>query len=114
MRYSGKFGYAESTEEVRPGIWEDVIVERDQIGVLIQTTEAFTVANSVLPQYRTTTSVSVVSDGVTKVDYSDLRYVTHAGKRWSIGSIVEQYPRLIIYIGEVYNGPIPEPTPPGP
>ena len=106
MRYSGKFGLA-STEEITPGVWEDVITEIDRIGDVVQTTEAFDVAGSVLPQYRTTTSVSVVSDGVLKENYTDLRYVTFNGERWSIASVVEQPPRLVIYIGEVYNGPIP-------
>lgn len=110
MRYSGKFGYGQS-EEVRPGIWEDVITERDHIGDVVQTTEAFDVSGSVLPQYRTTTSVSVLSDGVLAESYKSLRYVTHAGERWSVASAVLQPPRLVVYIGEVYNGPIPEPAP---
>lgn len=110
MRYSGKIGYGQQVERA-PGIWEDVITERDALGEVKQTTEAFTVANSILPQYRTTTSVSVVSEGTEKVNYSDLRYVTHAGVRWSPASIVVEPPRLIIFIGEEYHGPIPEPTP---
>ncbi len=106
MRYSGKFGYAVTTE-IAPGVWEDVITEIDKLGDVVQSTETFALADSVLPQYRTTTSVSVLSDGVLKENYTDLRYVTYAGQRWTIGSIVVQPPRLIIYIGEVYNGPIP-------
>lgn len=110
MRYSGKFGYGQNVE-TSPGIWEDVVTERDHLGVVVQSTEAFSVANSVLPQYRTTTSVSVLSDGVLKESYTDLIYVTYKGERWSIGSIVEEWPKLTIHIGEVYNGPVPEPAP---
>lgn len=107
MRYSGKFGLAVPTE-IAPGVWDDVITERDYIGDVVQSTEAFSLEGSVLPQYRTTTSVSVLSDGVLKENYTDLRYVTHAGQRWTIASIAVQPPRLVIYIGEVYNGPIPD------
>jgi hypothetical protein len=110
MRYSGKFGFAESTE-VRPGIWEDVITESDHLGEVVQSTEAFTVDGSVIPQYRTTTSVSVLSDGVLKENYTHLKYITYAGENWTIASVVVQPPRIVIYIGEVYNGPTPEPAP---
>lgn len=84
---------------------EDVITERDYLGDLIQRTEAFTVANSVLPEYRTTTSVSVLSDGVLAENYMNLRYISILGKNWSVASAVLQFPRLIVYVGEVYNGP---------
>ena len=107
MRTSGKLGYAESLE-VRPGIWEDVITEHEFLGEVVQRTEAFSLADSVLPQYRTTTSVSVLSGGVDKENYSNLRYVTYMGNSWSISSVVLQPPRMIMYIGEVYNGPFPE------
>lgn len=106
MKYSGKFGLA-STVETAPGVWDDVITERDYIGDVVQRTEAFSLESSVLPHYRTTTSVSVLSDGVLKENYTNLRYVTYAGERWAIASVVVQPPRLVVYIGEVYNGPIP-------
>lgn len=106
MKFSGKLGYSEPTETA-PGVFKDVITERPYIGDVVQRTEAFSVANSVLPQYRTTTSVSVLSDGVLKEKYNDLRYVEYGGVKWSVASVVTVWPRLIIYIGEKYNGPTP-------
>lgn len=106
MRYSGKVGYAVQTE-VEPGIWEDTITERDYLGDVVQRTEVLGSAESVLPQYRTTTSISVLSDGVLKENYETVRYVTYMGKRWVIASAVYQPPRMVLYLGEVYNGPIP-------
>lgn len=107
MRYSGKIGYAVQTE-IRPGVWEDTIVERAKLGTVLQRTEALDSGNSVLTQYRTTTSVSVLCDGVLKENYDNLRYLTYMGRRWAIASAVLQSPQLVLYIGEVYNGPIPE------
>lgn len=92
---------------------EDVITERDYIGDVVQRTEAFTVEGSVLPQYRTTTSVSVLSDGVLAEKYSNLRYISYMGQNWSVSSVVQQYPRMVVYIGELYNGPLPVPEPEG-
>lgn len=107
MRYSGKFGYAVQTE-TSPGVWEDVITERDHLGDVIQRTEVLGSDSSVLPEYRTTTSISVLSDGTLKTNYQTLRYVWYMGKRWTVASAVLQPPRLIVYIGEVYNGPTAE------
>lgn len=106
MRYSGKFGFAESTETA-PGVMEDVITERDYIGDVVQRTETLSVNDSVLPQYRTTTSVSVLSDGVLAETYKNLRYISYMGSNWSVSSAVFQFPRLVVYIGDIYNGPLP-------
>lgn len=107
MRYSGKLGVAQQTE-VRPGIWEETITEHDVIGDLVQRTEALDNGDSILPRYRTTTSVSVLARGVGQMDNSNLRYLTHTGKRWTITPVVNQPPRLVIYLGEEYHGPTPE------
>lgn len=107
MRYSGNFGFGEPAETA-PGVWEDVVTERPYLGDVKQSTEAFSVAGSVLPQYRTNTSVSVLSDGVLREKYTHLRYVTYMGQKWTIASCVHEPPRIVIYMGEVYNGPTPD------
>lgn len=110
MRAAIRIGYGQS-EEVRPGISEDVITEVEKFAEVLQRTEAFTVEGRIIPEYKTTTSVSVLSDGPVKVNYSNLRYVFYAGERWTITSVVAQPPRMTIFIGEVYNGPIPSGPP---
>lgn len=42
------------------------------------------------------------------MDNSNIRYITWKGERWQISTIVDEYPNIVIYIGEVYNGPTPE------
>lgn len=87
---------------------EDVITERNYLGDVIQRTETFNTAASVLPQYQTTTSVSVLSDADLAKNYRSIRYVTYLGDRWEVSSVVMQYPRLVLYLGDVYHGPTPE------
>lgn len=106
MRYSGKIGYAVETE-VSPGLFEDVIVERDRLGKVEQRTEKLDTLESALPQYRNTTSISVlVPPEDARLD--DIRYVTYKGYRWTVSSIVHQPPRVTLFIGDRYNGPTPE------
>jgi hypothetical protein len=110
MRYSGKLGIAEQSE-VSPGVWEETITEDDVLGTIEQRTEVLSDNDSVLPRYRTTTSISVLS---WPADRSSIRYIPLWGRRWTIGSLVEQFPKGVVYNGEEYHGPTPEPTPDGP
>lgn len=107
MRYSGKLGIAQQTE-VSPGVWEETIIEHDIIGDMKQRTETFDMADSILPRTATTTNVSVLARSLGQPDTSMYRYLTYAGKNWTISSIVHDHPRLVMYIGEEYHGPTPE------
>lgn len=107
MRYSGKLGLAQQSE-VRPGIWEETVTEKPILGKVEQRTEALAGSSSVIPEYRTTTSISVLSRGPDQLNNADIRYVVYMGVRWTVVSMVYEYPHLVLYIGEKYNGPIPE------
>ena len=108
MRYAGKIGFGTSVEK-SPGVWDDEIIERDYLGDVLQSTERLDGDGRILPNYKTTTSISVLSDGVLKERYSDVRYIIFLGTRWTVSSIVHKWPRIEMFIGEVYNGPTPEP-----
>lgn len=107
MRYSGHLGIVQQTE-VRPGIWEETITEVPVLGTVKQRSEVLEGEGNVLPEYRTTTSISVSARGVGPQDNSGIRYITYKGVRWQISTIVDDPPTIVIYIGEVYNGPTPE------
>lgn len=106
MRYAGKIGFATKVE-LSPGVWDETIDERDYLGDVLQSTERLNSSEAVLPKYTTTTSVSVLSDGVLKERYSDVRYVNYLGVNWAISSIIHKYPRIEMFLGEAYNGPTP-------
>ncbi len=112
MRWAGKVGYSAHTE-VKPGIWEDVITEVDAFGELTEQNESINGEDAVLPQYRVTTSVSIITDGQ-RVPQAGIRYFTMRGKRWQLSTMVRQPPRIVLYPGEEYNGPLPAgpPDPP--
>jgi len=39
------------------------------------------------------------------VNFQNIRYITYLGTNWKVTSIDTQYPRLVLSIGGVYNGP---------
>lgn len=110
MRYSGKLGISQQTEK-KPGIWEETITEVDVLGTVEQRTEVLDTSTEALPRYRTTTSISVLAR---PEPHNSIVYATYLGKKWSIGSIVTEFPRIRIFIGEEYHGPLPEPAPVAP
>jgi len=109
MRWAGKVGYAVVTE-ITPGHWEDVITEVDAFGELTEQNESINGADAVLPQYRVTTSVSIITDGK-RVPLAGIRYFTIRGTRWQLSTMVRQPPRIVLYPGEEYNGPLPADSP---
>lgn len=106
MRWSGKLGFTTEVE-VSKGRFEDVVTERPAMGEIETRTDTFTVGDQVLTRAGTSTSVSVLFGSVERIDFSSLVYITHRGKRYVPSSIVEDIPRIVIYLGEEYNGPKP-------
>ena len=104
--WAGKLGYSEQTE-IKPGQWDDVITEVDARGDLLNRTEVLDRADSILPRYRTTTSISVLWREP-RIPDSSIVYVTNKGTRWAISTIVHEFPKIVIYIGEEYDGPLPD------
>jgi hypothetical protein len=107
VRYFGALGLVQQSE-VRPGIWEEAVTEVPVLGTVRQVTAILAGEGNVLPEYTTTTSITVPARGVGPQDTSMIRYITYKGLRWQVRSIVDEPPRIVIYIGEVYRGPTPE------
>lgn len=107
MRYSGKLGIAQQVE-VSSGVWDEIITENEVLGEMVQRTETLLQGDNILPRVSTSTSVSVLLHGAMALDHSVIRYVTHAGKRWTIATAVAQPPRIVLYFGEEYHGPVPD------
>jgi hypothetical protein len=112
VRWAGKVGYSKLTE-VKPGIWEDVITEVDAFGELTELNEALDSGDAVLPQNRVTTSVSIITDG-NRVPQAGIIYFTIRGVRRQLSTMVRQPPRIVLYPGEEYHGPLPDGAPDAP
>lgn len=103
MRWAGKVGFSEP-REIRPGVWDDVITERDYMGTVVQESEVLQQGSTVLPTYRVNTSISILLDGPLRENHRDIRYVTFNGYEMTVTSVTIAIPRAILYIGEKYNG----------
>lgn len=109
-RFNGQVGYGESVEKT-PGVWDDVITERNYQGDVIQSTyRTEGGGDEVNPDISLSHSVAIVADEHVVKHSRDIKYVKMDGVLWSVTSVQVRAPRLILSLGSVYNGP----TPPAP
>ena len=108
-RFFGVVGYGESVE-VSPGIWNDVITEREYYGDVTYTLRRLQEADKVNNDIVTSNAISIVADAYANENFVDIRYVKWAGTLWTVSTVEVQSPRLLLRLGGVYNGPTPAPT----
>lgn len=102
-KFYGPIGYI-TQKEVSPGIWDDVVVERTYVGDILQNIRRWEVSESKNDNLTISNRFSVIADPFAYENFSTMRYIYWLGTRWKITSIEIERPRLILTLGEVYNG----------
>lgn len=104
-KFYGVIGYA-NTVEVEPGVWEDEITERNYAGDVIRNTSRWsTSSDSTNDDLNVNNQISIISDPFANQNFHTMKYIEFMGTKWKITSVEVQYPRLILNVGGVYNGP---------
>ena len=104
-KFCGIIGFGETVEsETSPGVWSEVITERRYFGDLIRNTRRLQTADKLNDNVNVSNEISIVADPYARDHFFQMRYVEFAGAKWKVTSIEVQYPRLILTIGDVYNG----------
>lgn len=105
-RFFGKVGYATPVRE--GGVVEDVMTERTYVGDELRNTRYFATEDTILGKVSFQTRISVLADAYALENFKNIRYVEWAGSFWTVDSVQPERPRLILVIGEKYNGPVAE------
>lgn len=105
----GMIGFAEQIE-LRPGIYVDNITERRYMFEVLRNTARFQSGDQVNDDLTISNRISIIVDSYAKEHAGVARYVQCLGTRWKITAIEVQFPRLILDLGGVYNGPTPGTT----
>lgn len=112
-RFYGAVGYGENVESPPDsGVWKDVITEYNYYGDVVRNTRRILEADKVNDDLSIGNSISIVADAYAREHIFAMRYVVWQGVRWNVTDVEVQSPRLLLTLGGVYNGPIPEPAPP--
>lgn len=102
-RFHGKVGYSE-TEETRPGVYEEVITERWYYGDVTRNTRRFESSDQVNTNVVINNMISIVADVYANGHFNNIRYVEWMGSKWKVTNVEVQRPRLLLTLGDVYNG----------
>lgn len=103
-RYYGKVGYIE-TLETSPGVWKETRYERPYYGDIVRNGMRFAQADKINDDLVMSQQISILGDPFAYSHYQHMKYVEILGAFWKISSVTIQYPRLILEVGQLYNGP---------
>lgn len=104
-KFYGKVGYAENVE-TKPSVWDEEIIERYYYGEVNRNTRRIN-SSGINNDVDITNELSILSDPYANENFYKIRYVKFMGAKWKVVSVEVQYPRLILSLGGLYNGPTP-------
>ena len=105
-RFYGRIGYGESVETA-PGVYADDIIEHSYFGDVIRNARNLVPGENLNPDLSVENSISIVADAYAFEHFFNIRYVEWSGVLWTVTNVEVQRPRLLLRLGEVYNGPTP-------
>jgi hypothetical protein len=103
-KFHGRVGYGE-TNQSSPGVFTDTIVEYVYYGDVLNPSRQLQPGVNLNPDLRVGNSISIVGNAYALEHFIAIRYVEWAGELWTVVDVEIQRPRLILRLGEVYNGP---------
>lgn len=103
-RFFGEVGYVTTTRS--GGVSEYIATERQYYGNELRSLRYFRQGESILGEVSQQTRISVLADGYMLENYYDIRYLMKAGVAWTVSSVEVERPRLILTLGDRYNGPL--------
>ena len=102
-RFCGKVGYL-TTEETRPGIWEDIIVERTYRGDIVKNKSMWQSTEFVNDNINISSDISILADAFAYQHFSEIKYVEFMDAKWTVTSATPERPRITLTLGGLYNG----------
>lgn len=102
-KWCGVIGYAEKVE-VRPGIWDEGIVEKPYYGDIGRNTRRLQTTESPNDGIAISNEFSILSDPYAIKNFHKMRYLSYMGENWKIETADVKYPRIVLTLGGVWNG----------
>ena len=102
-KYFGKVGFAVS-KETKPGIWTNVITEREYYGDVLSNARRLQTADQLNDDINVTNRISIVADAFANENFHSMRFIEYMGTVWKVSNVEVQRPRLILTLGGVYDG----------
>lgn len=105
MKYYGNIGFwEEDIETDRPSVYRSKIIEKPYTGDVIENRQRFNETQRQNDDLVINNRISIIADLYMNHHMGSIKYVTFMGTKWKVKSIDIKYPRVILELGEVYNG----------
>lgn len=102
-KYYGKIGYG-ITEETSPGVWTEVITEREVYGDIFKNSSRLEKGEGLNDNINVSMQISFLADPYARMNFHLIKYAWYMGSKWKVTTVTEEYPRLSLVLGGVYNG----------
>lgn len=103
MRYYGAIGFSKSTIEVCPGVWDEVVEEKKYSMTITKDFVSYSDVNEINSDININNQVSIIADVYAQRFAHKIKYVELNGIKWKVKSFDIKRPRLVLYIGGLYN-----------
>ena len=103
MKYHGMIGFAVQTE-TSPGIWTEQITEHEYSGDLLRFNRKIQSSGEKNDKLTITNEISIIADAYLNENLYAIRYITFMGCKWSVDSVLVDFPRMNFTLGGLYNG----------
>ena len=103
-KWYGKIGFT-VTEEIEPGMWvNNELVTREYFGDVISNQWMRQNSGEVNDNIKISNQIRIVADPYAVNHVSSMTWIEFSNEKWKVSKVDVQYPRLIISLGEVWNG----------
>jgi hypothetical protein len=104
-KYYGTVGFSQ-TGKTKAGVWQETgVVKRQYSGDVRRYSRRLVSGNKVNDDLSINLNISIVADPYALQNFHNLKFVEYMGAYWKVSNVEVQYPRLLLELGEVYNGP---------
>lgn len=101
-KWAGKIGFAETV--IEDDISRTIIVEKNFKGDVLQNNRKWDDSDKINGDFVISNRISVVAKDYMLAHLQYMRYITWHGAKWKINSLSIEYPRVVLTIGDLYNG----------
>ena len=109
MKFSGKIGFWIKDVEIKPGVFQPQIIEKNYTGDVLRNIRRFqSVENQQNENLAVNNKLSIISDLYLQQNWGSIKYVSWNGVNWQVSSVdIGSFPRIVLELGGVYNGKTP-------
>ncbi|MCA9392287.1 hypothetical protein KC614_03735 [candidate division WWE3 bacterium] len=107
-KFYDKVGYSTGSVEspVGSGVWVGNIVEKAYYGDISKQTRNLEPGEPINSDISVSNTISIVADAYAFENFMNIKYIWWNGVVWTVTSVDVRPPRLVLSLGQVYNGPI--------